>query len=429
MNTESVVSTLKNALANSSTMMAQNVITSARRDHPELYNRALSEYNADMQRLGRPVSKYTPVVLATKMPTNMTNDSFRHSEQKATNLNLPTSPASSASPLAVSVHQQTVNNTGNADMDDSFLESIDEEEDNEVLSATTEQPDYDEFDENIEEAPIEELESDDSMDDEEDIAELSDDGESELHIHPASDEDFVDEDEVPETVSIENLNYKHEINISIYLDSREGSIYEKNGTFLTTHQPLRRGKGQEKDATGAVRAALDAFVEGVSMEGDSIRFGVAVPSSIAENYVYEQARGVESRLNQPFDEESGAVVTVATRFEQSEGAWGGTALTAIRSIDLHFAVPAIVAAARKNKDEMRMLLNNLKVVNTLVARLKEATAVSSVQVNILIQDDVTPDLLNIFQGLIAEGSSVRFDRGYAVFTVKADSDESGEAEE
>lgn len=412
MNVDSVVATLKNALANSSTMMAQNVINSARRDHPDLYNKAIAEYNADMQRLGRPISRYTPVVLASaNLPSH----------------NLPTPPASSASTLAVSVHQQTVNNTGNADMDDSLLESIDDEEDTEVPSATTEQPDYEEFDENIDDAPIDELESDDSMDEDDDIVPLSDEDESELSISSASEEDFIDEE--PEVISIENLNYKHEINISIYLDSREGSIYEKNGTYLTTHQPLRRGKGQDKDATGAVRAALDAFVEGVSLEGDSIRFGVAIPSHIAENYVYEQARGVESRLNQPFDEESGAVVTVATRFEQNEGAWGGTALTAIRSIDLHFAVPAIVAAARKNKDEMRMLLSNLKIVNSLVARLKEATAVSSVQVNILIQDDVTPDLLNIFQGLIAEGSSVRFDRGYAVFTVKTDSEESGEAEE
>lgn len=410
MNTDTFVNTLKNALASGGTAMAQSVLTNARRQNPELFNRALKEFNADQERLGRPHSPMQPVALASTMASN----------------NLPTPPRASLSAISTAVH--TVNTTQD-DSDD--LESIDDDEENEVPSATTEQPDYDEFDEAVvEDASIDEEMEDESLEEEADEIFVGEEGELPVGSMEAEiEEDFADEEEAVEEVTIETLSYRHALSISIYLDNREGAIIERDGTFFTTHQPLRRGKGQESDATGAVRAALDAFVEGVKMEGESVRFPVAIADNIVESYVYEQARSVEARLNQPFDMESGATVNVGARFEQGVNAWGGNALVAIRDIDLHFGIPAIVSAARKQKDEAKMLSSNLKIVNNLVAMLKDSATVESVQVNILIHEEVMPDLINVFNGLISEGTMPRFNRGYAVFTITSDQPEDGEAVE
>lgn len=407
MNTDSFVNTLKNAFANSNTAMAQNVLVNARRAQPELFNRALSEFNADQTRLGRPLSSMTAVELAQNLASH----------------NLPTPPRASMSAISTVVHTQSVNiSQDNSDE----LESIDDEEENDVPSATTEQPDYDEFDEAIvEDASIDEEMEDDALEEEADTF-ANEEMNGTFEEVEVSEDVFAEEDN--SLVTIETLSYRHSLSISIYLDAREGSIYERDGMFYTTHQPLRRGKGQENDATGAVRASLDSFVEGVNIEGESVRFPVAIADNIVESYVHEQARSVENRLNQPFDIESGATVNVSTRFEQAVSAWGGNALVAIRDIDLHFGIPAIVSAARKQKDEAKMLTSNLKIVNSLVARLKESAAVESVQVNILIHQDVMPDLLNVFNGLISEGNMPTFNRGYAVFTISS-SEESGESVE
>ena len=48
-NENQIIQTLINALKNPATAMAASVINSARRDHPVLFNRALSQYN-NMQR-------------------------------------------------------------------------------------------------------------------------------------------------------------------------------------------------------------------------------------------------------------------------------------------------------------------------------------------------------------------------------------------
>lgn len=427
-NENQVVQTLINALKNPATAMAASVINSARRDHPVLFNRALSQYNNMQRQSNRPLSSYQPVTITTQ--PNPTAAVPAPVQQAA------------ASPAVI---QQTVNIGQDEPVDD--LDSLDDEELSngfeqldDAAVALQDQPidpnlsSVDEEDESIddeEEVPSEEMEEDFEDDEmiEEQLDQDADAALDEGFALDADDSEFVSATEPEPIPTIENLTFRHSLSLSIYLNDEEGSIYERDGKWFSTKQPLRRGKGVEGDAAGAVRVAMENFVDGVKAEGEGIRFAVAVTDNIVEEYVRTLNNDIEARLSANFDSESNADVTVTSVIEQAENPWGGdNARIVHREIALRFSVPAIVNNARKQKDEVKMLLSNLKIVNNIVRALKETGSVENVQVNILIADVVSVDLLNIYTHLIGEGSVPTFDRGYARFTVQSSDAADGEAE-
>ncbi len=427
-NENQIIQTLINALKNPATAMAASVINSSRRDHPVLFNRALSQYNNMQRQANRQPSSFQPVTITTQPnPTAVVPAAA------------PVAPA--ASPAVI---QQTVNIGQDAPVDD--LDSLDDEESNE--------PDFAQLDEVVvQDYPIDQNLSDASEEDEsiedddeetsdtgEDITDIEEDFEDDEMLEQgddaALDEGFAlasdeyeqvrEEEPIP---TIENLTFRHSLSLSLYLNDEEGSIYEKDGKWFSTKQPLRRGKGVDGDAAGAVRVAMESFVEGVKAEGEGIRFAVAVTDNIVDEYVRTLNNDIEARLSSNFDVDSNADVTVTSVIEQAENPWGGdNARIVHREIALRFSVPAIVSSARKQKDEVKMLLSNLKIVNNIVRALKETGSVENVQVNILIADNVAVDLLNIYTHLIGDGSVPKFDRGYARFTVQSSGVAGDEAE-
>ena len=428
-NENQIIHTLINALKNPATAMAASVINSARRDHPVLFNRALSQYNNMQRQANRPLSSYQPVTV-----TNQPNPTAA----------APAAPA--AAPAAPAVIQQTVNISQDEPVDD--LDSLDDEESGEL--------DFAQLDEVVvQDSPIDPnlsgaSEEDESIEDEdeetsdtgEDIADIEEDFEDDEMLEQddtaaldegfaldADDSEFVSETEPEPIPTIENLTFRHSLSLSLYLNDEEGSIYEKDGKWFSTKQPLRRGKGVDGDAAGAVRVAMESFVEGVKAEGEGIRFAIAVTDNIVDEYVRTLNNDIEARLSSNFDVDSNADVTVTSVIEQAENPWGGdNARIVHREIALRFSVPAIVSSARKQKDEVKMLLSNLKIVNNIVRALKETGSVENVQVNILIADNVAVDLLNIYTHLIGDGSVPKFDRGYARFTVQSSDAAGDEAE-
>lgn len=390
MNEQTLVNTLVNALR-TSTVMSQGVLNNARIATPELFNRALAEYNNTQRASGRPISQYQPVAVKT--------------------------------PVAVAVAQAI---PVNVNLDDEEITSLELEED-ELQEFSDNGFDGDTSD--LEELEVltksseEEDDSNDSIEDDDDegdvIPSLIDDT---LKSQSSGEPDgfqFPEEPIVVQPALIETLAFVHTLDISIFLDDTAGEVYDNEGNWLTTKQPLRRGTGTDTDPIGAVRNCFDAFIKGVAQEGESIRFPVAVTSVDVEHYVNTVNADMQERLSESFSDVSQVALYVTSEFEQTQNAWGGDSLRAIRNISLSFPIPAIVGAAKKKRDEQKMLASNLKIINNLVARLRETATLADVRVNILIADTVVAPLNEIFSGLLAEGSVPVFDRGYARFTVVA----------
>lgn len=417
MNEQQVFVSLINALSSQQeTAMTTSLIQSVRRENPSVYNRAVTQVNAQRKQRGQAPLRWELVAVAPA-PVQQT-------------VNTP-QQAAPADDLESLDDAESLN-------DD--MESLDDDSDN--LDEAS--PNYEEFDESVAVSePAAELineddesieddeeaepvtEDDDFEDDEEAIGRLED-MEADEATHHIEGFERADAEPIP---SIENLSFKHSLVLNIFLNDEEGSVYESGGKFFTTKQPLRRGKGMENDATGAVRASLENFIDGVKAEGEGIRFAVAVTDNIVDEYVRSLNNDVEARLAQTFDPESNTSVVVTSVVEDSANPWGGNNARIVhREIALRFSIPAIVSTARKQKDEVKMLASNLKIVNNLVRTLRESTDLENVQVNILIEDAVVSDLMNIFQALISEGNAPTFDRGYARFTVQTEDSMGGEVE-
>lgn len=421
MNEQQVFTSLINALnAPQETAMTTSLIQSVRRESPVTYNRAVAQVNAQRKQRGQQPLRWEPVNVGQ---------------------------AASAPAVSQTV-QQTVNTAQQQSEEmaaDDEMDSLDDDEMESLDEASGDpDPDYSQFDQSVA-ADVTDTEDfsedDDSMEDDDEV--------------PADepvDEDFEDDESVLESLeqgtgehqhvegfesrdleplpTIENLSFKHSLALNIYLNSEEGEVYSgPDGKFYTTKQPLRRGKGLDSDATGAVRASLENFIEGVKAEGEGIRFAVAVPDTVVATYISSLNSDMEARLSQTFDPEANAYIDVTSVTENSENPWGGNnAVIAHREIALRFSIPAIVSAARKRKDEVKMLASNLKIVNNLVRTLRESTNLENVQVNIFIEDAIVSDMMGIFQALMSEGNMPTFDRGYARFTVQTEDSMGGEVE-
>lgn len=407
---QNVVNTLVNALGTPNTALAASAIHNARRNTPALYNIALRQFNQRQQQAGRPLSNFQPIAMANQSPAPAEN--------------------------AVTVNtQQQQHSAAAIEEDQAMSGDIIESDDN----------DYSDFDEEIatspEFIPVDEDASDEEESIDEDSEELpvdedfiDDDVEKavdEEFVHATSEDELLPEQPIP---MIESLTFRHSVQINIFLNEEQGSIYTKGEgaaiRYFTTKQPLRRGRGVENDATGAARASLEAFIEGVKAEGEGISFAVAVPENYTAEFVSQTNSDIEERLYSFFDEEANIGVFVSSTLEDSETPWGGkTARIVHRSITLNFSIPAIVSSARKGKDAASMLASNLKIVRNLTRSLNEATTLEQVGVNLMIAQEVIGDLLPVFTNMVAKNATVKFTDGYACVSVDGNNDDSSSSEE
>lgn len=265
---------------------------------------------------------------------------------------------------------------------------------------------------------------DDELEDEGGMNELIEEGDSNLEDEANSDVALMIQE-----ANIEHLHFTYEVGINVYLDNRDIENYEFDGKHYNARQPLRRGDGTEKNPYGAMRLTLNNFVDALRSEGESVKMAVAVPSTVAERYIDSQNQNVQDVLGSVFPHDI-APVYVTSLIEETTGPWDSKALLVTRNVELHFGIPAVVQAARKGRDVPKMLEQNLKILKNLVNQLKDSSNISSVNINLLIAEDVLVegDIQQVFTGFLSQGIVPTLNNGFAKFTVK-ETEETSEAEE
>lgn len=347
--------------------------------------------------------------------------------------------------VAVASNQQTVNSSDETDLDE--LDDLDDSgQSDQIESVDDSANELEELEEFQEEAVMNNPVVDeddfvdetdnlvnqmgDNVDDAEDISEDFDDVDQDVSDEADEQESFTGADDVmsEEDMLVHHISHRYNLSLSLYITDSEGEVFERDGKWYTSKQPLRRGSGNDaKDAIGAVRCSLENFVDAVRVEGESLKMPVALQSRVVEAYVNQQDSLAQDTLSKVFDAESNATVVVSSTFEANNNApWGAPGVTVVRHVDMHFAVPAIYSAAQKDKDPAKMLGQNLRILNNLINRVMESTNVEAVELRVLIQDSTLPHTAGLITGMISEGAVPTFDRGYAVFTVNGS--DSAEAE-